>query len=45
MLSLSDPRFSYQVVKWSEVDPALLWSGVDLSVQWYNVVIPADLVA
>jgi hypothetical protein len=27
------------------VDPALLWSGVDLSVQWYNVVIPADLVA
>jgi hypothetical protein len=39
------PRFSYQVVKWSEVDPALLWSGVDLSVQWYNVVIPADLVA
>ena len=45
VLSLSDPRFSYQVVKWSEVDPALLWSGVDLSVQWYNVVIPADLVA
>jgi hypothetical protein len=45
VLSLSDPRFSYQVVKWSEIDPALLWSGVDLSVQWYNVVIPADLVA
>jgi hypothetical protein len=45
VLSLSDPRFSYQVVKWNEVDPALLWSGVDLSVQWYNVVIPADLVA
>ena len=45
VLSLSDPRFSYQVVKWNEIDPALLWSGVDLSVQWYNVVIPADLVA
>jgi hypothetical protein len=45
VLSLSDPRFSYQVVKWSEIDPALLWSGVDLTVQWYNVVIPADLVA
>ena len=45
VLSLSDPRFSYQVVKWSEIDPALLWSGVDLSVQWYNVVIPTDLVA
>jgi hypothetical protein len=41
----SDPRFSYQVVKWNEIDPALLWSGVDLTVQWYNVVIPADLVA
>lgn len=45
VLSLSDPRFSYQVVRWSEVDPALLWSGVDPTVQWYNVVIPADLVA
>jgi hypothetical protein len=45
VLSLSDPRFSYQVVKWSEIDPALLWSGVDVNIQWYNVVIPADLVA
>lgn len=45
VLSLSDPRFSYQVVKWSEVSPSLLWSGVDPTVQWYNVVIPADLVA
>lgn len=45
VLSLSDPRFSYQVVKWSEVSGTLLWSGVDLTVQWYNVVIPADLVA
>jgi hypothetical protein len=45
VLSLSDPRFSYQVVKWNEIDPALLWSGVDPTVQWYNVVIPNDLVA
>jgi hypothetical protein len=45
VLSLSDPRFSYQVVKWSEIDPALLWSGVDVNIQWYNVVIPADMVA
>jgi hypothetical protein len=45
VLSLSDPRFSYQVVKWNEIDPALLWSGVDVNIQWYNVVIPADLVA
>jgi hypothetical protein len=45
VLSLSDPRFSYQVVKWTEIDQALLWSGVDANIQWYNVVIPADLVA
>jgi hypothetical protein len=45
VLSLSDPRFSYQVVKWNEIDPALTWSGVDPTVQWYNVVIASDLVA
>jgi hypothetical protein len=44
-LSLSDPRFSYQVVRWDEVDPVLTWAGVDLTVQWYNVVTSADLVA
>lgn len=45
VLSLSDPRFSYQVVRWDEVDPVLTWGGVDLTVQWYNVVTAADLVA
>ena len=45
VLSLSDPRFSYQVVKWSEVDPVLTWAGVDATVQWYNVVSAGDLVA
>ncbi len=45
VLSLSDPRFSYQVVKWSEVDPVLTWAGVDLDVQWYNVVSADDLIA
>ena len=45
VLSLSDPRFSYQVVKWSEVDPVLTWAGVDVNVQWYNVVSAGDLVA
>lgn len=45
VLSLSDPRFSYQVVRWNEVDPVLTWAGVDLNVQWYNVVTSADLVA
>ena len=45
VLSLSDPRFSYQVAKWNEVDVALVWTGVDPTVQWYNVVVPSDLVA
>ena len=44
-LSLSDPRFSYQVVRWNEVDPVLTWAGVDPTVQWYNVVAATDLVA
>lgn len=45
VLSLSDPRFSYQVAKWNEVNVALIWTGVDPTVQWYNVVVPSDLVA
>ena len=45
VLSLSDPRFSYQVVRWSEVSAVLTWAGVDPTVQWYNVVSAADLVA
>jgi hypothetical protein len=44
-LSLSDPRFSYLMAKWNEVDPALTWAGVSPTVQWYNVVLPSDLVA
>jgi hypothetical protein len=44
-LSLSDPRFSYQVVRWNEVSAVLTWAGVDPTVQWYNVVTAADLVA
>ena len=42
-LSLSDPRYSYAVAKWSQVDPALVWSGVRSGLQWYNVVLPGDL--
>lgn len=45
VLSLSDPRFSYQVAKWNEVSAVLTWAGVDPTVQWYNVVVPSDLVA
>jgi hypothetical protein len=44
-LSLSDPRFSYLMVKWNEISPTLVWSAVDPTVQWYNVVLASDLVA
>ena len=45
VLSLSDPRFSYQVVRWNEISAVLTWAGVDPTVQWYNVVTAGDLVA
>ena len=44
-LSLSDPRYSYAMATWGDVDPALVWSGVSGSIQWYNVVLPSDLAA
>jgi hypothetical protein len=44
-LSLSDPRFSYLMVKWNEISPTLVWSAVDPTIQWYNVVLASDLVA
>lgn len=44
-LSLSDPRYSYAVAQWGQVDPLLAWSGVDPVLQWYNVVLPGDLAA
>ena len=44
-LSLSDPRFSYLMAKWSEVSPTLTWAATNPTVQWYNVVLASDLVA
>jgi hypothetical protein len=44
-LSISDPRYSFQVATWAEVDPALEWGDVDPAVQWYNVITPEDLAA
>ncbi len=44
VLSLSDPRFSYQVVRWDEISAVLDWAGVNPDVQWYNVVTAGDLV-
>lgn len=42
-LSLSDPRYSYLVLKWSEVTATTRWSHVSPTLQWYNVVNNSDL--
>lgn len=42
-LSLSDPRFSYQVVRWNEISTTITYATIDPTVQWYNVVVPSDL--
>ena len=44
-LSLSDPRYSYAMAQWISVDPTLIWGNVNASIQWYNVVLPDDLLA
>jgi len=44
-LSLSDPRYSYAMATWGSVPLSLHWSGVDPAIQWYDVVLPTDLVA
>jgi hypothetical protein len=44
-LSLSDPRYSYAMAQWISVDPTLIWGDVNASIQWYNVVLPDDLLA
>ncbi|HEY7822960.1 MAG TPA: hypothetical protein VIG24_09015 [Acidimicrobiia bacterium] len=43
-LSLSDPRNSYQVVTWEELDAAVTWGDVDPTIEWYNVVVADDLI-
>lgn len=44
-LSLSDPRASYQVAEWGDVDVALEWGQVNTGLKFYNVVNPDDLLA
>jgi len=44
-LSLSDPRYSYAMAQWISVSPTLIWGNVNASIQWYNVVLPDDLLA
>jgi hypothetical protein len=44
-LSLSDPRYSYQLLKWFEVTAGKKWQNVIGTLQWYNVVNNSDLFA
>lgn len=42
-ISLSDPRYSYAVLRWSEVTVTETWGTVNPTVQWFNVVNNSDL--
>jgi hypothetical protein len=42
-LFLSDPRYSYAMAAWEDIDPALAWSGVDPAVSWADIVLASDL--
>lgn len=44
-LSVSDPRYSYAMCSWADVDAALEWGDVSGTIQWYDVVLPGDLAA
>lgn len=44
-LSLSDPRYSFQTVTWSQVDPVLQWGNVPADLQWYEILTGSDLAA
>ena len=43
-LSISDPRFSYQILKWADVIPSLPWGSVYADAQWFEIVSNNDLV-
>jgi len=43
-LSISDPRFSLQVLQWGQVTPSFTWSQVGPGAQWFEIVTQSDLV-
>jgi len=43
-LSISDPRFSLQVLQWGQVAPGFAWSDVGAGAQWFEIVTQSDLV-
>jgi len=43
-LSISDPRFSLEVLQWGQVTPGFAWSDVGAGAQWFEIVTQSDLV-
>lgn len=43
VLSLSDPRYSYAMVSWGELDPAATWADVDIGLAWADLILASDL--
>jgi len=43
-LSISDPRFSYQMLEFGEVTDTLTWGDVGAEAQWYEIITNSDLI-
>jgi hypothetical protein len=43
ILHLSDPRFSFAMADWGQLDTALIWGDVNATVAWSDLVLPADI--
>lgn len=44
-LALSDPRYSYATVSWSQAPATATWGGVPATKKWSDIVLPSDLAA
>ncbi len=43
-LSLSDPRFSYQMLEFGEVTGTVTWADVGVDAQWFEIITNDDLI-
>jgi len=43
-LSLSDPRFSYQMLEFGEVTGTVTWADVGADAQWFEIITNDDLI-
>jgi hypothetical protein len=44
-LSISDPRYSFELVTWGELDNTIEWGNVFASLQWYEIITGNELAA